>query len=579
MIASLRKLLTTITRPGRYILGMAMIGLVSATLNIFFGFGLMAFINAAQYASIERLYSSLIFVGIGIVSLSILLPLGYWLVDTAVVHSTASLRHRVFSRSLRLTASWLEKKHSGDLTSRATNDIQAAEQAYSIHLIDIVEVLFGGIGCMAAMLVVDWKLAIALVIFGVIRVGGNALLAKPLGKAADKVQKTLAEVTEQVADTANGGQVIRMFNYQKPMREKFAQHNQRVVARGLARIRYAAISNCFNTFTGWMSFIGLITAGSWLVMQGWYDLGTIMLFVQLQNGLNGLFGALGHFITQLQSSLAGSRRVMEILDEVPEPERITLPATVQVMAAVAVEDVSFAYVEGEEQVLKDVTFTVEEGETVALVGPSGGGKSTLLKLLLGYYPPNRGAISLLGKGLDQYTLETMREQIAYVPQVPYLFSGTIAENIGFGRPGATQEEIEKAAAAAYAHDFIMQFPEGYEAMVGERGSHLSGGQRQRIAIARAILRNAPILLLDEATSSLDNESEEQVQLALNRLMQNRTTLVIAHRLSTVRDADRIVVIADGKVAEEGSHEELLKARGIYHRLHEMQFEEDLQDVG
>ncbi len=578
MIASLRKLLTTITRPGRYILGLIIIGLVSATLNIFFGFGLMAFVNAAQFASIEMLYNSLIFVGIAMASLFVLMPLGYWLVDTAVVYSTANLRRRVFGQSLRLTASWLEKKHSGDLTSRATNDIQAAEQAYSENLISVMDVLFGGIGCMTAMLVVDWKLAIALVIFGVIRVGGNAFLAKPLKRAADKVQQTLAGLTEQVADTANGGQVIRMFNYQQPMRQKFAQHNQLAVTHGMARIRYAAISNCFNSFTGWMSFLGLITAGSWLIMQGWYDLGTIMLFVQLQNGINQLFGTLGHFITKLQSSLAGSRRAMEIIDEAPEPERITLPAAPLVNAAVALENVSFAYAEGEEQVLKEVTFTVDEDETIALVGPSGGGKSTLFKLLLGYYPPTEGAISLLGKGLDQYSLESVREKIAYVPQIPYLFSGTIAENIGFGKPGATQEEIEKAAAAAYAHDFITQFPEGYETKVGERGSHLSGGQRQRIAIARAILRDAPILLLDEATSSLDNESEEQVQLALNRLMQHRTTLIIAHRLSTVRDAHRIVVIADGRVAEEGSHGELLEARGIYHRLHEMQFEEDLQDA-
>lgn len=578
MIASLRKLLATITRPGRYILGLIFIGLVSATLNIFFGIALLTFVNSAQFSDIQMLYSSIIYMSIGIVSLAVLMPLGYWLVDTAVVHSTANLRRRVFGRALRLTASWLETKHSGDLTSRATNDIQAAEQAYSQNIINVVEVLFGGVGCLAAMLVADWKLALALVAIGWIRVGVNALIAKPLGRAADTVQKTLSGVTERVSDVANGGHVIRMFNYQQPIRDKFREQNELVVAHGLARVRYAAISNWFNTLSGWMSFVGLITIGGWLILNGWYDLGTIMLFVQLQNGLNSLFGALGHFITQLQSSLAGSRRVMEILDQEPEPERISLPATPSVNAAVVLDNVSFAYSDSQEPVLNNVSIAVAEGETVALVGPSGGGKSTLLKLLLGYYPPNAGAISLLGRGLDQYSLLEIRDQIAYVPQTPYLFSGTIAENIGFGKPGATQEEIEEAAKAANAHDFIIQFPEGYETKVGERGSHLSGGQRQRIAIARAILRNAPVLLLDEATSSLDNESEEQVQLALNQLMKNRTTLVIAHRLSTVRDAHRIVVIAEGRVAEEGTHKELLATEGIYHRLHEMQFEEDLQDA-
>jgi ABC-type multidrug transport system fused ATPase/permease subunit len=181
--------------------------------------------------------------------------------------------------------------------------------------------------------------------------------------------------------------------------------------------------------------------------------------------------------------------------------------------------------------------------------------------------------------MNQYTLEELREQIAYVPQLPYLFSGTIAENIGYGKPGATQAEIEAAARAAYAHEFISQLPQGYETLVGERGSHLSGGERQRIAIARAILRDAPILLLDEATSSLDTESEEQVQLALKQLMQNRTTLVIAHRLSTIRDAHRIVVIHRGRIAEEGDHQELLEAGGIYRRLHDMQFQEDLENAG
>lgn len=579
MIASLRKLLTNITRPGRYILGLILIGLVSATLNILFGIALMSFVNSAQFGDMDMLYSSIAYMAIGMASLAVLMPLGYWLVDTAVVHSTANLRRRVFGRALRLTASWLEKRHSGDLTSRATNDIQAAEQAYSTNIINVLEVLFGGIGCLTAMLVVDWKLAVALVAIGWIRVGVNALIAKPLGRAADTVQKSLSTVTERVSDAANGGHVIRMFNYQAPIREKFHEQNELVVTQGMARVRYAAISNWFNTLSGWMSFVGLITAGGWLILNGWYDLGTIMLFVQLQNGLNNLFGALGHFITQLQSSLAGGRRVMEIIDQAPEAERIVLPATSAVNAAVALENVSFAYSEDEGAVLDAVSITVAEGETVALVGPSGGGKSTLFKLLLGYYLPNQGSIVLLGKGMDHYTLTDLRKHIAYVPQIPYLFSGTIAENIGFGRPGASQEEIEEAAKAAYAHEFIVQFPDGYHTKVGERGSHLSGGQRQRIAIARAILRDAPILLLDEATSSLDNESEEKVQLALSQLMKNRTTLVIAHRLSTVKDADRIVVIAQGRVEEQGNHDELLESGGIYRRLHDMQFEEDLENAG
>lgn len=580
MIATLRKLMTMVNRPGRYITGLLLVGLVAATMNIFIGIAFMLFINSAQSADIQLLYTSLIYMSISLVAIFVLMPLGYWLYDTAVVHSTANLRRQVFRRALRLTASWLETKHSGDLTSRATNDVQAAEQAYSTNTVNIVEVLLSGIGCVLAMLIVDWRLALVIIALGLIRVGINSLFVKPMERAANAVQNALGKLTERISDIANGGHVIRMFNYYKPIKEKFREQNDEAVHHGMTRIRHAAKINWFNNLNGNLSFLGLIVAGGWLVMQGWYELGTIMLFVQLQNGVNSLFSALGHFITQLQTSLAGGRRALEIIEQDPEPERISLPAMPTITSdALSLENVSFAYTDNQHPALTDINLRVKEGETVALVGPSGGGKSTLFKLLLGYYPPYNGAISVLGKGMDQYSIRELRDLTAFVPQTPYLFSGTISENIGFGKPGASQGEIEEAAKAANAHDFISSFSDGYQTIVGERGSRLSGGQRQRIAIARAILRDAPILLLDEATSSLDTESEELVQQALNKLMKGRTTLVIAHRLSTIKDADRIVVIAEGKVAEEGSHQELLECEGIYRRLHDMQFAEDLEDAG
>jgi ATP-binding cassette subfamily B protein len=579
MIAALRKMLAMVKHPGRYTAGLILIGIVSASMNIFIGLAFKLFINAAESASWEALYQSLALFLTAVAFMLVIMPLGYWFYETAVVHSTANLRRQVFQRSLRLTASWLEKRHSGDLTSRATTDVHTAEQAYSTNIVNLVEITMAGIGSMAAMLFVDWKLGLGLVAFGAIRVWINALIARPLGRAADKVQSTLGTVTERVSDIANGNHVIRLYNYQQPAQKKFQQHNEQAVQDGMNRVKYAAVSNFFNNFTGHLSFIGLIMLGGWFIIQGWYDLGTLMFFVQLQNGVNQLFGALGMFITRLQTSLAGGKRVLEVIEQDPEPERLTQPCPAAADGAVTLENVSFAYREDENPVLKDISLKVQEGETVALVGPSGGGKSTLFKLLLGYYPPHSGAISLLGKGLEELTLAELRDLSALVPQTPYLFTGTIAENIAFGRPGASQQEIEAAAKAANAHDFINQFPEGYNTVVGERGSRMSGGQRQRIAIARAILKNAPILLLDEATSSLDNESEEQVQLALKELMKGRTTLVIAHRLSTIRDADRIVVIAGGEVAEEGKHQELLSQDGIYKRLHDMQFAEDLPSAG
>jgi ATP-binding cassette subfamily B protein len=489
------------------------------------------------------------------------------------------MRSLVFKGVLRIKTSWLDARHSGDLTSRATNDIQVAEKAYSQNLVQLVELLMEGIASTVVMFIADWKLALPLVFLGLVSVWINRRLARPMERAANAVQKALGVVTERISDIANGNQIIRLFNSRPTIEAKFQEQNQDAVAKGLTRTKYAARVNCFSTLAGYFSFLIFAMVGGWLVIKGWYDMGTIMLFTQLQNGVRNMFAAMGHYITDLQTSLAGGRRVLEILDAPKEPERIALPAAPAAnSAAVNLDAVTFAY-NGGEPALENVSLQVQPGETVALVGPSGGGKSTLFKLLLGYYLPEAGAISVLGRGLNQYTLRELREQIAYVPQISYLFSGTIAENISFGKPGASKEEIEVAAKAAYAHDFISQLPQGYETLVGERGSHLSGGQRQRIAIARAILRNAPLLLLDEATSSLDTESEEQVQLALSRLMEGRTTLVIAHRLATVQNASRILVIAEGRLAEEGSHQELLEAKGIYRHLYDMQFEEDLQSAG
>lgn len=579
MFKTLKRLMAMVKNKGRYLAGLVIISVVSASTNVIMAFALKLFIRAAQSRDMQILYRSIAFMAGGLFLLLVLMPLGYWLYETSVVGGTANMRSLVFKSVLRIKTSWLDARHSGDLTSRATNDIQVAEKAYSQNLVQLVELLMEGIASTVVMFIADWKLALPLVFLGLVSVWINRRLARPMERAANAVQKALGVVTERISDIANGNQIIRLFNSRPTIEAKFQEQNQDAVAKGLTRTKYAARVNCFSTLAGYFSFLIFAMVGGWLVIKGWYDMGTIMLFTQLQNGVRNMFAAMGHYITDLQTSLAGGRRVLEILDAPKEPERIALLAAPAAnSAAVNLDAVTFAY-NGGEPALENVSLQVQPGETVALVGPSGGGKSTLFKLLLGYYLPEAGAISVLGRGLNQYTLRELRERIAYVPQISYLFSGTIAENISFGKPGASKEEIEAAAKAAYAHDFISQLPQGYETLVGERGSHLSGGQRQRIAIARAILRNAPLLLLDEATSSLDTESEEQVQLALSRLMQGRTTLVIAHRLATVQNASRILVIAEGRLAEEGSHQELLEAKGIYRHLYDMQFEEDLQSAG
>lgn len=567
-----------VEQKGRYFLGLAIVSLSSGGSVAMVAYALKYFMLGAETLQVNTIYTGLILMIIGHFAIVFLTPIGYWLYETSVVGGTANLRSLVFKSIMGLKTPWLDSKHSGDITSRCTNDIQEAEKAYSQNLINLVELLGQGLISIAVMFYTDWKLTLPMIFIGLTSVGINRLLSKPLNTAAVAVQESLGAVTERVSDIANGNQVIRMFDSRQAIESKFLTQNQDAVKKGLIRAKFAARINSFNTLNGYFSFLIIAMLGGILVLKGWYDFSMILFFIQLQNGVRSMFTAMGFMISDLQTSLAGGKRVLEILDAPKEPEFIELPTVPSpTESVVEFENITFSY-NGNGTALKSISFRVNPGETVALVGPSGGGKTTLFKLLLGYYAPEIGTISFMGRGLDQYSLRQLREQIAYVPQDSYLFSGTVAENIGLGKLGAGPEEIEAAAKAAYAHDFICEMPDGYQTLVGERGSHLSGGQRQRIAIARAILRDAPLLLLDEATSSLDTESEEQVQLALAHLLKDRTTLVIAHRLATIQDANRILVIANGKLKEEGSHQELFEAKGFYRDLYDAQFTEDLPNA-
>jgi ATP-binding cassette, subfamily B, bacterial len=375
-----------------------------------------------------------------------------------------------------------------------------------------------------------------------------------------------------------GFHIIKMFPIENLIMGRYKDANSETMRLCIRKARIGAFLDSTNFLLIWLSFGGALSAGAYMILYKYIDFGTMLAVINLLNGVVFMFTSLGNFIAQIQGSLAGANRVFELLDEPVEPERYVLKKTEDTAAMVELQDIGFSY-NGTDRVLDGVSLSIGKGQMAALVGPSGGGKSTVLKMLLGYYPPQEGNIVVNAKSIGQYSLTELRDMMAYVPQDAYLFDGTVEENIWYGRPKATREEVIAAAEAANAHGFITELPEGYATKVGERGTRLSGGQKQRIAIARALLKNAPILLLDEATSALDSESEQLVQDALNRLMQGRTTIAVAHRLSTIRHADVIYVIEGGEVVEKGNHTELAEGEGLYNRLYELQFKLDTAEAG
>jgi len=503
-------------------------------------------------------------------------PFILYLWRVAVIEGTANIREEVFRHILRLPLGYHEIHHSGDALSVLTNDLSAAEKAYQEDLYVLVEASVQGFTAAIMMLMINWQLAVLIFLSNVGPLLVNALFAGPLRKVGQEIQTRLGAMSERMTDLLAGFQVVRTFNLGEWILGRFEQANDDVLSESLKRVRMESTLSASNSFAGLFTLLPMIY-GAYLVMVGQTTFGAYVALIQLNNQISYFVYSLGGVISRIQSALAAADRIFALLDSPTEPESYApVPDAGTFFSKnghgtmVALEDVIFAY-NGGENILKSLSLEVSPGQFVAFAGPSGGGKSTIFKLLLGCYPHKGGGIQVAGKPLSEYRLEQLRELIAYVPQDAYLFSGTIHENIRYGRPDASDIEIEEAARAAFAHDFITELQNGYQTLVGERGARLSGGQRQRIAIARAFLKDAPLLLLDEATSALDSESEQIVQKALEVLMRGRTTLVIAHRFSTILNADTIHVIADGKVVESGNHTELINLHGVYANLYELQF--------
>ncbi len=481
------------------------------------------------------------------------------------------IRNTLYEHLQQLSYSFYDQTQTGQIMSRVTSDVDAAQRFLSNGAIQIVSNAVSFFATLILMLSLNWRLTlISMVTVPVLawRVQVYATKVRPM---FTQIQQQVAVVNTRIQENIAGQRVVKAFARKQYEIDKFERDNMELLHRSIRAERLSAINWSLMRLLTEMSLAIILWYGGRQVISTELTLGTLMSFNMLLGQLLGPIRMLGWQVSMVQRTIASGERIFEILDtQADVRDKPGAKPIGEIEGRVTFENVSFAY-DGVNMVLKNINLDVSPGETVAILGGTGSGKTTLINLIPRFYDVTEGRVLIDGVDIRDVTIESLRRQIGIVTQETFLFSASLRDNIAYGKPEATDEEIIEAAKAAHIHDFIMSLPDGYDTLIGERGVGLSGGQKQRVAIARALLMDAKILLLDESTSSVDVETEMQIQQAFSKLLKDRTAFIIAQRLSTVRDADRVIVLDNGRIVEEGTHEELLQLGGIYTAIYNLQF--------